>query len=370
MASPDDLEQQRALLQAYRRSLAMSLEQLAQHGSPFAPPALLSHISEARAQIQRIKAHLRQHGIVVEDHLLDSEAAREPPARGLIRSAAHDRWISAAALVLLLVLGLGIWRMLPVVLRPSLPIPTTTVAGSPEPSPPTSNPSLPSSAALDPRNWWSLVRVTSPAFFDGNTCFLAKELPESIHPDRDPATVQAQVKQIQDARRVPVFTSSNGITIPLHIANIVKDGEAIILDPKMVVTVHVKQPVSEHIDAITNCGGMGAGTHRNFSGVSLVQTANVEQYKVPISAAGDFFYAEPGIPEIFQVPLICSSPGIYSIQFELPYTYANQSGVIVFNSPEIICPKSYTLWLFAGENQPLRRMASYTLTGSGYERKP
>lgn len=54
MADPDDIEQQRALLQAYRRSLAISLEQLAQHGSAFAPPALLHTISEARAQIQRI----------------------------------------------------------------------------------------------------------------------------------------------------------------------------------------------------------------------------------------------------------------------------------------------------------------------------
>jgi hypothetical protein len=62
----------------------------------------------------------------------------------------------------------------------------------------------------------------------------------------------------------------------------------------MVVSVHVEQPVPEHINTLTNCGGMGLGTYRNFSSVSLIQTANVEQYKLSITAAGDYFYAEPG----------------------------------------------------------------------------
>lgn len=169
---------------------------------------------------------------------------------------------------------------------------------------------------------------------------------------------------------MPIFTTTNGITIPVQITNIVKDGEVIALAPKMVVTVHVAQPVPEHINAITNCGGMGLGTFRNFSSVSLLQTANVEQYKLSIDASGDYFYAEPGHFEFFQVPLICSSPGIYSVQFELPYTYANQPGLIAFTWPQIICPKSYTLWLFAGENQPLQRRASYTWIGSGYKKTP
>jgi hypothetical protein len=207
MAEPDDVEQQRALLQAYRRSLALLLEQLAQHGSAFAPPALLNNISEARAQIQHIKTHLRQHGIAVEDHLIDSELARERPARGATRPVDRVRRISAAVLAILLVLGVGMWWVLSVMLRPS-------------------------SAGLDPGNWSSLVRVTSAAFLDLNTCWLAKELPETIHPDSDPMIVQDQIKQIQDARRVPIFTSSNGITIPVQVTNIVKDGEKIALEPK------------------------------------------------------------------------------------------------------------------------------------------
>jgi len=229
---------------------------------------------------------------------------------------------------------------------------------------------VPTSTAPDPQNWSSLVRVTSAAFLDGNTCWLAKQLPESVHPDGDVATVQAQIKQMQDALRVPILTSSNGITIPIQITNIVKDGEVIALDPKMVVSVHVAQLASKHIDVVTTCGGMGLGTFRNFSRVSLTQTANVEQYKVSISAAGDFFYAEPGHFEFFQVPLICSSPGIYRIQFELSYTYANQPGLIVFSAPEIVCPRSYTVWLFVGENQPLQKRGSYTWTESGYEQVP
>ena len=61
---------------------------------------------------------------------------------------------------------------------------------------------------------------------------------------------------------------------------------------------------------------------------------------------------------------------MYRIQFELPYTYANQPGLIVFSAPEIVCPKSYTLRLIVGENQPLQRRGSYAWTESGYEKMP
>src|SRR5262249_23697381 len=153
---------------------------------------------------------------------------------------------------------------------------------SPETARPTANAPLSSPAGIDPRNWQSLVRVSSTAFLDGNTCWLVKVLPETIRPDGDVATVQAQIKQVQDWRRAPFtfLNATQGVTIPLQVTNIVKDGEAIALDPKMVVSVLVQQSVPEHINTISNCGGMGIGTYRDFSSVSLVQTASVEQYKV------------------------------------------------------------------------------------------
>jgi hypothetical protein len=370
MADQDDVEQQRALLQTYRRSLALYLEQRVQHSSAFAPPLLLSNIREAREHIQRIKAHLREHGIAVEDHLVDTDLTLEERLPGVIRPANRVLGISAAVLAVLLVLGAGMWWALPAALRRSLPSPTAAVAPSPDVTSPSTNPSLSAASSVDPQYWPSVVRVTSAAFLDENTCWLLKELPETIRPDGDPRAVQAYIKQAQDERRVPLLSATQGVTIPLQVDNIVKDGETLALEPKMIVTVHVQQPILEHVNTVTTCGGMGLGTYRTFAGVSLIQTANVEQYKLPITTPGDFFFVEPGRFERFQVPLICSSPGIYTLTFELPYTYAGQPGRITFASPEILCPKSYTVWLFSGEQEALRRMASYTWTESGYEKTP
>lgn len=65
---PDDIAQQQALLTRHRQTLAHLLQQAAAHGGEvFAPPPTANGIAEARTNIRHIKAHLRVHGVVVED---------------------------------------------------------------------------------------------------------------------------------------------------------------------------------------------------------------------------------------------------------------------------------------------------------------
>src|SRR6266511_4381853 len=65
---PDTITQQLALLAAHRRTLAHLLQQAAQFGGEvFAPPQTANGIAEARANIARIKAGLREGGVQVED---------------------------------------------------------------------------------------------------------------------------------------------------------------------------------------------------------------------------------------------------------------------------------------------------------------
>ena len=48
MLSHDDITQQRALLAAHRKTLAVLLAQQAMHGDAYAPPSVLTGIDDAR----------------------------------------------------------------------------------------------------------------------------------------------------------------------------------------------------------------------------------------------------------------------------------------------------------------------------------
>jgi hypothetical protein len=69
------IDDQRELLAAHRRTLAVYLKQQAALGSAFAPPGVANGIHEARVGIQRAKASLRAWGVDVAD-LPDDESAR------------------------------------------------------------------------------------------------------------------------------------------------------------------------------------------------------------------------------------------------------------------------------------------------------
>jgi hypothetical protein len=67
MPSQEDILHQQTLLQDYRRTLFHYLSQRAQLSTAYAPPGVSQGIHEARENIRRIKAVLRNWGIAVED---------------------------------------------------------------------------------------------------------------------------------------------------------------------------------------------------------------------------------------------------------------------------------------------------------------
>jgi hypothetical protein len=73
MPSTEDMEQQRQLLQAYRRTLGELLRQQAMFGAAYVPPAIATGIHEARNEIARIKSVLRGWGNTIEDLPNDKE---------------------------------------------------------------------------------------------------------------------------------------------------------------------------------------------------------------------------------------------------------------------------------------------------------
>lgn len=73
--SREQIDDQRELLAAHRRTLAIYLKQQAQLGSAFAPPGVANGIHEARAAIRRVKATLRGWGVAVDDYPDDEAPA-------------------------------------------------------------------------------------------------------------------------------------------------------------------------------------------------------------------------------------------------------------------------------------------------------
>jgi hypothetical protein len=79
---PAEIEQLRDLLKAHRATMAHYLKQRAIFSEAYAPPSVLHGIGEAREQIGRIKAALREHGAPVEDFLIDNGFADPAEAFG------------------------------------------------------------------------------------------------------------------------------------------------------------------------------------------------------------------------------------------------------------------------------------------------
>src|SRR5262245_25274082 len=75
MASQDEIHHQQSLLTTYRRTLAVYRQQQAKMGVR-TPPDVILGIEEARKEIHRIKATLRQWGAIVEDYPDDSDSSQ------------------------------------------------------------------------------------------------------------------------------------------------------------------------------------------------------------------------------------------------------------------------------------------------------
>src|SRR5262245_24289628 len=75
MTDADDITSLQELLAAQRRTLAVYRHQLANLGADHAPPGVHNGIVDARAEIARLKAALRDLGAAVEDQAGDVVAS-------------------------------------------------------------------------------------------------------------------------------------------------------------------------------------------------------------------------------------------------------------------------------------------------------
>jgi hypothetical protein len=113
MLEPEEIDEQQQLLVTYRRTLAVYLQQQAEIGRAYSPPALINGINETRDNIRRIKSLLGTSGITVAEDPDDDEAP--PPPRLRILSAQGGelpRWLVPAVvgtLVVVLAIGVGWW---------------------------------------------------------------------------------------------------------------------------------------------------------------------------------------------------------------------------------------------------------------------
>lgn len=77
MLSPEEIADQRELLQAHRRTLDHYLRQVASLGSAYTPPGVINGIYEARDNIKRIRDHLSACNVSVEHRPTDEQSSAE-----------------------------------------------------------------------------------------------------------------------------------------------------------------------------------------------------------------------------------------------------------------------------------------------------
>src|SRR5689334_7867763 len=82
MLDQDTINQQLTLLATHRRTLEHLVQQAAQYGGEvFAPSQTANGIAEARAEVRRIKAALREGGVHIEDQPNDAALPHSQPVR-------------------------------------------------------------------------------------------------------------------------------------------------------------------------------------------------------------------------------------------------------------------------------------------------
>jgi hypothetical protein len=93
----ETIDAQLTLLATYRRTLYHLLQQAGQFGGEvFAPPQTVNGIAEARANIARIKAYLRENGTLVKDGPNDeAPPATSPTSAEVQRKSAEHRALDA-----------------------------------------------------------------------------------------------------------------------------------------------------------------------------------------------------------------------------------------------------------------------------------
>ena len=114
------------------------------------------------------------------------------------------------------------------------------------------------------------------------------------------------------------------------------------LSNSITVTVMVLGPNID-LDQEFIVGGCGAGGNiREFPAIDLQQSSDTYSYEL-LNKEFDFFTLEPGEPELFAVPLVCRTPGKYTLVASSQYEYLGQT--LIAQSPQysVVCARSARL---------------------------
>jgi hypothetical protein len=142
------------------------------------------------------------------------------------------------------------------------------------------------------------------------------------------------------------------------------------VENRFFLNIFVESEVPDNINIIY-VYGCGGGSPVSLSEVELLNQSNLSQYRIKLEAQGiDFFTLQPGEFEVFQIPLVCKTPGIYSISVELFAEYIDQMySPVVAPSTKIYCPYHYSYYSF-GFYTNLNYEGEFEWNGSEYQSVP
>ncbi|MGA0560659.1 esterase/lipase family protein [Larkinella sp. VNQ87] len=148
------------------------------------------------------------------------------------------------------------------------------------------------------------------------------------------------------------------------------------LENKFAITFSVDTAAAPKDVDVVLMGECGDGGDPRYTKTVIgLDPANAEK-RIPVSFnAHQFYTLQPGEFELFAMNFTCKVPGVYSIQYELPFSISGKTGQISHQVREekfrIVCPKSYTLWDtgFLDERNTLTRIETYRWDGQTYQGK-
>lgn len=239
----------------------------------------------------------------------------------------------------------------------SQPTPTSPQVSS------TSTSTAPSTSTAEDRT--TIFRI----YTSRTTCIDPAVIPRNIDVEGDRVNALKQINQANDIDMwLHAPTESNLIYLSWSIVSLPENKEWIQLSNTIQTTIRARDKILEHINVLGECAG--AGEYRVFSAIPL--ESRFDQYELTTSyQEADFFTLQPGEFEKFILRFQCTTPGVYSIHVNIPYTYLGKSGTIDLSPPDLVCPQSHTTWsVLVPPEMGIVRLDTYVWDGTDYVISP
>ncbi|MDP1541466.1 MAG: hypothetical protein Q8L72_12550 [Moraxellaceae bacterium] len=168
-------------------------------------------------------------------------------------------------------------------------------------------------------------------------------LPDYIKPSDG---IQQAIEQIAEAeaRGEKFSLMGNNLSLKIEFRSEVQTVDWLKLSNNLKITITSDNNVGDKLN-LWNVEGCGGGDYRFFSPDVSLET-NYPAYSVNVeNSEFDFFTLQPGEFESFDFNFYCRTPGIYTVNIELPYSLLDVPYNYNYTIPTtIICPKSFSVW--------------------------